>query len=209
MRPRRRLLDMAPRWVLVMTWIVISASVSAQSAWDRSSTPDWGGDAGESGRGATASRPSWQEASPAPWGAPSRRQWSGEDPSGWQAPTWPPGDLRWEQPAPARVESSPQWERESIQYRFRGDPMPGAGPAREFDAQSGYRFRPLSPAESSRGVDTPGWRPLEPSMSQSSREDPSNWRDPASGWRGGSSGGLMDALSPPPPSLGYEGVPWP
>jgi hypothetical protein len=87
--------------------------------------------------------------------------------------------------------SSPQPE-----YRFRGDPQPWSGRASGYDETAGYRFRPLTDQEAEQRAQTPGWRPLE----QDRNERGGRARSPA---------GLMDALTPPPRTFGFEPAPWP
>lgn len=87
--------------------------------------------------------------------------------------------------------SSPQPE-----YRFRGDPQPWSGRGSGYEETAGYRFRPLTDQEAEQRAQTPGWRPLESDRDGRSGRD----RPPA---------GLMDALTPPPRTFGFEPAPWP
>jgi hypothetical protein len=82
------------------------------------------------------------------------------------------------------------------EYRFRGDPQPSSGRWGGSDVVQGYRFRPLNDREAEQRVQTPGWRPLEP-VRGDRRGRPSA---PA---------GLMDALTPPPRTFGFEPTPGP
>jgi hypothetical protein len=81
------------------------------------------------------------------------------------------------------------------EYRFRGDPELGSSQWSRQDAVGGYRFRPLAGQEAERQVQTPGWRPLEPVGSDRGGQTPST------------PPGLMDALTPPARTFGFEPVP--
>ncbi|MFB1486615.1 MULTISPECIES: hypothetical protein [unclassified Thiocapsa] len=87
--------------------------------------------------------------------------------------------------------ASPQPE-----YRFRGDPQPWSGRWSGQEEMSGYRFRPLTGREAEQRAQTPGWRPLEPGREER-------------GGRTRAPTGLMDALTPPPRTFGFEPAPWP
>ncbi|SDX33443.1 hypothetical protein SAMN05421783_12155 [Thiocapsa roseopersicina] len=105
---------------------------------------------------------------------------------GWRESS--PGPSPWgEGAAPV----SPQPE-----YRFRGDPQPWSGRWSGQGETPGYRFRPLTGQEAEQRAQTPGWRPLEPD-----RDD--------RGGRTRAPAGLMDALTPPPRTFGFEPAPWP
>ncbi|HSO81860.1 hypothetical protein [Thiocapsa sp.] len=82
------------------------------------------------------------------------------------------------------------------EYRFRGDPQPWSGRGIVQDETAGYRFRPLTDQEAEQRAQTPGWRPLEPGRG----DRDGRARAPA---------GLMDALTPPPRTFGFEPAPWP
>lgn len=83
------------------------------------------------------------------------------------------------------------------EFRFRGDPEPGSSQWSRQEGVEGYRFRPLTGQEAERRVQTPGWRPLEPVGPDRGRQTPSA---PA---------GLMDALTPPARTFGFEPPPRP
>jgi len=117
------------------------------------------------------------------WGGRTGNLYSGDSRSGSRAV--PPSSETW---ADGGSGSYPQ-------YRFRGDPQPGSD---QWSARQGddvYRFRPLTDKELERHTQTRGWRPL-------GMEDEA-WGGPASGPRG-----LMDALTPPPRTYGFEPSPW-
>ncbi|EGV17247.1 hypothetical protein [Thiocapsa marina] len=77
------------------------------------------------------------------------------------------------------------------EYRFRGDPQPSSDRWSGSDGTQEYRFRPLTEREAEQRSQTLGWRPLEPARSnRAGRTSP-----PA---------GLMDALTPPPRTFGFE-----
>jgi hypothetical protein len=77
------------------------------------------------------------------------------------------------------------------EYRFRGDPQPWSGRWSAPDGTQGYRFRPLTAQEGEQRSQRPGWRPLEPGRSDR-------------GGRPAAPAGLIDALTPPPRTLGFE-----
>ncbi|CRI62939.1 exported hypothetical protein [Thiocapsa sp. KS1] len=83
------------------------------------------------------------------------------------------------------------------EFRFRGDPEPGSSQWSRQDLVDGYRFRPLTGQEAERQVQTPGWRPLEPVGPDRGGRTPS------------APPGLMDALTPPARTFGFEPAPWP
>lgn len=93
-------------------------------------------------------------------------------------------------------------------YRFRGDPPPGSRRRSMHEGADGYRFRPLTGQEAERRAQTPGWRPLEPDRPDRGGSRPSSSGQPSgTGW--GGAPGLMDALTPPPRTFGFESPPWP
>lgn len=112
------------------------------------------------------------------------------------------------------------------EYRFRGDPPASSDRWGGRDEVGGYRFRPLTDQEADRRTQTPGWRTLSPSTADSSRSDsrsmttgpsypgrsypersdPSNREHTI---RPAGRSGLMDALTPPPRTYGFEANPWP
>jgi hypothetical protein len=94
------------------------------------------------------------------------------------------------------------------EYRFRGDPPPGSDRRSTQEGADGYRFRPLTGQEAERRAQTPGWRPLEQDRLErsGSRSSPSG-QPSGTGW--GGAPGLMDALTPPPRTFGFEPTPWP
>ncbi|RKT46198.1 hypothetical protein [Thiocapsa rosea] len=119
---------------------------------------------------------------PEVWGAPDDRAGYG----GWRESS--PGPSPWGAGAGS---AAPQPE-----YRFRGDPQPWSGRWDGQEEAPGYGFRPLTGREAEQRVQTPGWRPLEPG-----RDD--------RGGRTRAPAGLMDALTPPPRTFGFEPTPWP
>jgi hypothetical protein len=127
--------------------------------------------------------------SPSPWAAqPESPVESGDSGvrGGWHD-TNPGPAYRSEVPGPA----IPQPE-----YRFRGDPQLSSGRWSGSDGTQGYRFRPLTDREAGQGSQTPGWRPLEPGRGER-------------GGRTSAPAGLMDALTPPPRTFGFEPGAWP
>ncbi len=82
------------------------------------------------------------------------------------------------------------------EYRFRGDPQPSSGRWGGSDGTQGYRFRPLTDREAQQRSQTPGWRPIEPGRSDR-------------GERASAPAGLMDALTPPARTFGFEPRPGP
>ncbi|QVL50470.1 MAG: hypothetical protein KFB96_08615 [Thiocapsa sp.] len=119
---------------------------------------------------------------PEPWVAPDDRAVYG----GWRESS--PGPSPWGEGAGS---ASPQPE-----YRFRGDPQPWSGRWSGQEETPEYRFRPLTGREAEQRAQTPGWRPLEPG-----RDD--------RGGRTRAPAGLMDALTPPPRTFGFEPTPRP
>lgn len=116
--------------------------------------------------------------------------WAESDPlavPGGRRESFPSGDSRVESQTPAV----------SPEFRFRGDPEPGSSQWSRQEGVEGYRFRPLTGQEAERRVQTPGWRPLEPVGPDRGRQTPSA---PA---------GLMDALTPPARTFGFEPPPRP
>jgi hypothetical protein len=112
------------------------------------------------------------------------------------------------------------------EYRFRGDPPAGSDRWGGREDVGGYRFRPLTDQETDRRTQTPGWRPLSPSAVGSSRSDSGSLTsgpsypgrsypersDPSDRehmTRPAGRSGLMDALTPPPRTYGFEANPWP
>jgi hypothetical protein len=84
------------------------------------------------------------------------------------------------------------------EYRFRGDPPSGSNPWGGQDGSEGYRFRPLTGQEEERREQSPGWRPLDPNRRDRGGQAPA----PAPP-------GLMDALTPPARTFGFEPRSWP
>jgi hypothetical protein len=134
---------------------------------------------------------------PSPTGQPSWGSWQ----SGQFAPSGPAVDSNrlggqdWQDP---RRGDEQAWHAEP-QYRFRGDPPPGSAASRGGQDHGGYRFRPLTDRETERRVQTHGWRPLDPAREMRGESDDGRSARPP---------GLMDALTPPPRTLGFEPNPW-
>lgn len=163
---------------------------SRQSGWDLGSGSEAYGGFGEGD--ARGANPAWH---------PSARQPGPADESGavWSGGVGPYGD-----PLPPEVSAGggSHWSGTpadrgggaSPQYRFRGDPEPGSAPSSPSWGDEVYRFRPLTEKELERRAQSRGWRPLDPA-------------DPAWGAAPGSRG-LLDALTPPPRTYGFEPNPW-
>jgi hypothetical protein len=99
-------------------------------------------------------------------------------------------------PRPAYRNEASGWANPEPEYRFRGDPQPSSGRWSGSDGTQGYIFRPLTDRETEQRSLTPGWRPLDPDRSDH-------------GGRASAPAGLMDALTPPPRTFGFEPPPRP
>jgi hypothetical protein len=169
---------------------------AAVASDDRSEWRDHRARAGwEAARGAGDAAPSGEAA----W-LPGAEPWSGQAGQAYGGAQLPP-DWRWDGGATESRDPASAWqprqpgESGASQYRFRGDPPAQSqhwGPA---DTTGGYRFRPLTERESGRQVQMQGWRPIE-----GERDRPAQ---PAG------APGLMDALTPPERTYGFEPRPWP
>jgi hypothetical protein len=134
---------------------------------------------------------------PPPTGDPSWGSWQ----RGQLAPSVPAvdgnglGGQAWQDPSRGAGQA---WTGEP-QYRFRGDPPPGSAARGAGPDHGGYRFRPLTDRETERRFETHGWRPLDPAREM---------RGETVDGRSAPPPGLMDALTPPPRTLGFEPNPW-
>jgi hypothetical protein len=161
--------------------------------------PPWGAET-DRGWGAERSGVGWDHGRDHGWApAGSRSQtgfepWLGPDSGGRGGSDW-----RWDEGATAgqTMPAMPTAPGDPAQpvYRFRGDPPAGSERWDGASTIGGYRFRPLTDRESQRQVQTPGWRPLE--------------GDRAPPARPYGAPGLMDALTPPERTYGFEPNPWP